>query len=962
MVTKEGEKIMKRINNIKEQGSAIVLALLVMALLMAFVALAVSRTANETMATSNDAVESQTFVAAQASLENATREFDLIFQRKLSPSQQDVDDVEAETPPNDAGEAFAHYAFNQEITRVSDTATVNTASGHFLQGLKSLRDEWQIDSTATHRASGVQVALRRRFFNDRVPIFQFGIFYNDDLEFHPGPRFDFGGRVHANGNLYLMAGTGLYFSSRVSATGEIVTDVARNGTASTHWGDNVWVRNGAGVYKRVTRFSGSALNTVVNGSNLLDPPAPGQPPSPPAYRNANWITIKEQFNGNLLSSQNELKLPMKISAEHAGTTVDYRELIQRSRNVGDKFNDGSGTNASPSVVNVTNATKDSPVMTQERFANKPGLRISLADTRDRLPGCANALPDSASSDVNRCGVRLDGRSDGKDLTPTGSDRGYQPRTLANGDVGTRVNGERLDDTTDARQTWIKIEMMQIDEDGEVQTEDVTEDILALGVTERAPVITDTGTGQVKFSINGYNNSDLYSIIQLQRFIMPGVAVKSGNSDHFTSYTWNGVAYNLVQADETIPAGPAPTPTPNRDRNPVTSAYDYAHQKLARVDGNIANNRKVVPFPIMMFDTREGLYNDSLSISSTFGSSYHRVPRAGVMSMVDINVGNLRAFLNGSYNSLMPAGTKFATAKGRALRAADIPQANGWVVYFSDRRGDYDFDGRYDMEDIYGHNDGTLQPGEDVNKNGALDTNYANEAVTYSNLDEPDRAPFVDTRYYRRGVRLVNAQTIPGIYDADNPLNTRGFTFASENGVYVLGNYNAIGITTVGSPTPSTNYSPQNTANHIPASIIGDAVTILSRSWLDSRSFRYPFTLSQRPVQETTIRFAMMSGDAISSVNGTPNQGGGDPRMTGGVHNFKRFLENWSSTRLNYSGSLINLYNAQNNNGSFKCCTNVYNPPTRNWTFDLTFLDPTRLPPGTPFFQQIQLTGFQRLNE
>ncbi|CAN5735635.1 hypothetical protein BH20ACI4_BH20ACI4_06310 [soil metagenome] len=34
---------------------------------------------------------------------------------------------------------------------------------------------------------------------------------------------------------------------------------------------------------------------------------------------------------------------------------------------------------------------------------------------------------------------------------------------------------------------------------------------------------------------------------------------------------------------------------------------------------------------------------------------------------------------------------------------------------------------------------------------------------------------------------------------------------------------------------------------------------------------------------------------------------------------------------------------------------------RNWIFDTTFLDPNRLPPGTPFFQSIQLTGFQRLN-
>ncbi|MDQ3181786.1 MAG: hypothetical protein M3Q33_14880 [Acidobacteriota bacterium] len=177
----------------------------------------------------------------------------------------------------------------------------------------------------------------------------------------------------------------------------------------------------------------------------------------------------------------------------------------------------------------------------------------------------------------------------------------------------------------------------------------------------------------------------------------------------------------------------------------------------------------------------------------------------------------------------------------------------------------------------------------------------------------------------------------------------------------MGNYNAVSITSVGTPTPSVNYRPQNTSDHIPASIAADAVTVLSNNWSDARSFRYPYTLGNRIASETFVRFAMLAGDAKSSLNGNPNQGGGDPRLTGGVHNFKRFLENWGGVRLNYVGSLINLYNAHNNNGAFKCCGTVYSPPTRNWVFDSTFLDPNRLPPGTPFFQAIRLTGFQRVN-
>lgn len=268
----------------------------------------------------------------------------------------------------------------------------------------------------------------------------------------------------------------------------------------------------------------------------------------------------------------------------------------------------------------------------------------------------------------------------------------------------------------------------------------------------------------------------------------------------------------------------------------------------------------------------------------------------------------------------------------------------------------------------------MQNGEDVNKNGKLDTDFGNEAPTNFNDEiDPDLAAFSDLKYYRRGVRLINGQTLPGIYDTANPANTQGFTAASENGVYVLGNYNATGVVSNSSNanTPYDKYLPAPTDKlDIPASIAADSVTILSNNWNDAKSFAYPYDLSNRLASDTTIRFAMLSGDTISSKETVPNQGGESPDLNGGVHNFKRFLERWTSPvsgstfkkNLNYSGSLINPFNSRNNNGSFKCCGTVYNPPVRNWVLDSTFLDADRLPPGTPFFQYVQITGFERTNE
>ncbi|MBS1792428.1 MAG: hypothetical protein JSS81_01165 [Acidobacteria bacterium] len=925
----------------KEDGSAIVIALLILTLLTAFVALAVTRTTNETIATSNDAAESRAFSAAQGSLEVMTRNFDKIFEEKLSPAPVDLQHVEDQKPPG----FDTAYDFEQHITQTKQTETV-VMSGQLLQGLNALRDEWQVETTATDKSNGVQVGLRRQFYNNRVPIFQFGIFYDDDLEFHPGPRFDFGGRVHSNGSMFLMAQTGLYFSSRVSAVGQIFTDVARNGRPWTGWGENVWIKNGSGTYVKLLHTMGSVLKTPVSGAPVFS-----NPDMPAVYKSSNWSTNKGLFQGNLLSDQKPLNLPLKIASTIAGAPLDYIELVKRGKNVGDLYNDGIGVTA------VTAAAADTLVTSKERYFNKKGIRISLSDSKAKLPGCASGTGTGAVTTA--CGIRLDGASSGDGSEPTGGEgRGYRPLPMTDGYAATRINGERFYNS--GRQVWIKIELVGINPaDNTIQTQDVTADVLSLGVTEPAPVITQAAV--TKFSINGYGTRDSRSIVKLQRFIMPGVGVTAADTNYLTAYTWNGTPYNVVLADECT-NGTYTTCNGVDNGTTIGFAGDNNSNKYAAVVDDGTKFRRVVPFPIEMFDTREGLYNDDLNWNGTYGSN---VPRAGVMSMVDIDVNNLKRFLDGNFNAVMPtAGTVYTAAAGHALRHTDVPEANGWVLYVSDRRGDSDFDGEYDMEDIYGPNDNLLQPGEDVNNNGHLDVDFLSEAVRYTGAntaDNPAVAAALDHPYYRRGVRLINGQQLPGVYDSVNSLNTKGFTVASENGVYIKGNYNATGIASVGTPTPATDYLPQGTSAHIPASVVGDAIVILSNNWQDSRSFRYPFSLSSRPATETTVRFAMLAGDARSSYENSPNQGGGDPRLTGGVHNFKRFLEYWNGARLNYAGSLINLFNSHNNNGAFKCCTNVYSPPTRNWVFDTTFLDPTRLPPGTPFFQTIQLTGFQRVN-
>lgn len=938
-----GNRTSKGTRGTRQRGAALVTVLFILLLLMGFVALAVSRTSTETIMTNNDVADARAFAASEAALENATRDFADVFESRLIPTAADIAGVEQSAVPG-----FGEFDFVKNITMTKTAEPVVLTGGNY-GGLYALRDAWEIEARATDRITDVKVSTRRRFFSDRIPVFQFGVFFEDDLELNRPPLFTLGGRVHTNGNFFVTAadGRGIYFDSKVTAAGEIVNDIWKTRQSLTTGYDDqgqVFVKDAAGVPQELKTGEASVICVSPSGPNVFA----AEPKLPNCGRNTDWSTQKAKFQGNLESNVPPLTLPL------TKLNTGLIEIIKRGRNVGDLANIGG------SVAQVTAATQDGTTLARERFANKNGIRISLADSQGKLPGCAGVSPGSD------CGVRLDG--------PLGSSIGYQPLTMTDGYRATALNAARM--AISGRQIWIKIETVSFGVgDLAPQTRDITADLLSLGVTDPAPVGAD-------LQISGYTSlTDTRSIVKLQRFAFRGPAVPpTGTTSYVSNYTLGGVSQNLVVRYRDVLSPPlngcvpvplvtsctpvnvfsAPSPDARAGTDATAAKEDAAHLKWAGVNGGLPN-LAIVPFPIKIFDSREGLPNDTLSEANTnFGTGY--VPAAGAMSLVDIDVANLRRFLRGDFNGKFPTGTPFAAAKGSPLSSADVPEVAGWVLYVSDRRGDHDFDGAYDMEDVFPN--GTLDYNEDVNGNGVLDVDLTNEGVGYTTSVPRGRAATADHAYYRRGVRLINGSVLPGNYDSADPNNTRGFTVASENGVYVRGNYNTTGAAVASGTdvTPPENYFPKDAPTHIPASIVADAVVILSNAWTDGNSFANPFESSKRVAADTQVRFAMISGDPVTgntSISYAPSQYG---QLNGGVHNFKRFLEIWTGKRLNYSGSLINLFNSQNNNGFQKCCTTVYKPPVRDWTFDNTFQNAGRLPPGTPYIYSISFTGFQRVND
>jgi hypothetical protein len=180
---------------------------------------------------------------------------------------------------------------------------------------------------------------------------------------------------------------------------------------------------------------------------------------------------------------------------------------------------------------------------------------------------------------------------------------------------------------------------------------------------------------------------------------------------------------------------------------------------------------------------------------------------------------------------------------------------------------------------------------------------------------------------KRGIRLKNGATMP----------SNGITVASQNPVYIQGDYNTGGSNP---PSNSGNYAqPQVTGyTRAPCAVVADAVNILSNSWDDSDSFS---SLGSRTASNTTVNTAIVSGIVPSANN----------NYSGGAENFPRFLEDWSGKSFTYYGSMVELYKSAQSIGKWGS-GNVYNPPNRQWFFDTNLQVYT--PPGSlPVYSYIK---------
>jgi hypothetical protein len=970
------------------------------------------------------------FYAAEAGMEKLTADLGTLFDQNYAPPIAQVNALQT-IPPVINGISYTTATGAPGYTITSPNPT--DANGNYLptvtqiqsgayQGMTALATPY-IMTVVARTNNGSEVKLQRTTQTVGIPMFQFGVYCDADCSFFAGPNFNFGGRTHTNGNLFLASGATLTMSNNVTAYKDVIRFTLENGHAVS-----------SGYTGIVNVFNGSGTRTLAPTEGSLQQGIG-------SAANASWPNLSlgsANYAGNLRNG---------IGSSSPSTSTGA-QLLQLGI-----VTLGGGATQSIDVIRRPIVGEASTV-TQERYFAQASVRILLSDNPIDLTSGGGLPCATASAPYN-----LTSLNNPVDPTTT-TIKGY---------------------LTGHGETYVPLATS-----GNVGGAAYNAATRAAGAAPGNPV------GDGYWQPTGYPVITGYIKIEIQ--------TPPYNACNFVDKTaevlgfgWAGKNANPLVAGTGVPAVPAAPimpllPTAQvgsmtsgvAGAEPCVDVHPLAIIRLERVrdnpsvagtdgpgcgtsgGGTVINALNGYDYwPNTLFDTREGLMNNNDPPNATITSAgnsnanlnyQQMIALGGVKQYVELDVKNLAKYL---------AGTLGAPDSGNSTHdASNAP--NNYVVYISDRRGNYyggpayaalgpipggwpplspsgHETGEYGYNDFV-NNDANACPnsivdtGEDLDGTARLYTygEFANQSLlpfngnpltpwtaaaawqggtgifngggsflqptAVTNTPDPKLYAFAPPPYAANG-QAYNC----GVVDAGpyGPSPVAGYPIwagtlvmhaneARENplllfrrAVKLVNGSDLVdfldqcpgGVTcglTIAAENPvyiQGDYNCPNCANNtfnnrdVGASIAGDSVNVLSNNWNDVNSFTGPAASGY--AYSTTFRTPVSSYYRAAIIGGKgvpfPEQDGvQDFGTDGGVHNFMRELENWSAVTMNYTGSLVCLFTNRQAIGDYKSGGGVYSAPVRNYTFDSNFLNPSLLPPRTPLFRDVNTTGFTQL--
>jgi len=740
-----------------EKGAALATALLMLALLSAIAMTVLAVVRSETRIAGSDLKRTQTYYAAASGIEKMTSDFSQLFTKTTRPTTAQLYKIRTTPPTGLAGEG---YTLSQDLDvdqatldsmkksqniPLTSTTLPNALMGADspFAGLNASVNPYTLTTRATSN-DGTQVALTRQMNNYLIPIFQFGVFSDKDLEFWPQPPMTFNGRVHANGNIYF--GGDVTFLQRVTTANEAVRNKLRNNAV------NDALVGGTGGYLSDPRFKINSTTTVsmtqgsvTGGPNLPQTPTPRAdgrgnfPDSPNGTDNTWWKTSSKTAFGGLMLSKSTGVLPLKLPLQLQAINKQPLELIKRympddDRPGFDALHDSryqnkaqiriliDDENAGTGAANLAGISAGKGVLLSTFVPSSldggKALRV-VTDSGAYAPGTDWFQGDPANNKVaetvrgvkNYSGVTIAAS------TPNASTGGSRATSTQ---VTTNYNNALLDKSPNGAlippgsgvkgRILIEIVPPALANGSQPDPIDVTQTILSMGVTVGEP----------------------NAIIMLQRpewaAFMQGGRERKGTNYYLNYFLDSSVADRRALADGevsvSIPfdsAGYLSGSDNSLDDDPHSGSakFNPTAATASRDDKPGTGLNKIVP--INVYNVREGHIDEDATATDLY--------QRGITAVIDINMRNLARWVDGIYDATLFNGIAAASSP----KTGNIGGNDGYVVYISDRRGDrvksernaagltiQTTNGMDDNEDVYGANqaDGAVPDvGEDVIDDG-----------------------------------------------------------------------------------------------------------------------------------------------------------------------------------------------------------------------------------------------------
>lgn len=724
-------------------------------------------------------------------------------------------------------------------------------------------------ATASHASIGKHTAYAKQTLQLRdAPLFSHAIFYNMDLEFHPGATMDIDGPVHSNGNIWAVGKSYLNFTSVVTTAMDFRVSMMREpyqgdwsswSAESSQSGNNVRFKDADGNYLSPYRGSGATNVESSFYSSVSDSFGSGYD---------NWADFSiNRWVGNLQTKDHGIKILNPIG--YGDYVPDY---------------DGSTTMANPAYAIIEpNLPASHPynkgMGEEEKFARKAGLIMRVhRDLVDNSTGVGNTDPtdpfypgdgidDDRGTALPAQAVRLRRRPDGEDSWSIASNAtwvGYHTTYLTAYDAWLASTDSDGDGIPDASKPIYNPPSNPYD----------TSYYLSFAMLSRV-------------SSTEPNSALILNTVTVTRVDVHGDSYEEDVTEVIekavlmdSSFGLNASTYSDLTAFREFLASQAAGAVLRREFDEMFAAHPFMDESIDNVDYNGDGDKS---------DLFSGMVDQRVAHGGSSGDT-----EKARISMIEVN---LAAFAR-----------QVEDRNGDTFENYYMPHRYNGVVY---------------ME-------------------FPTDTSHT-----------PRSSDNVLKSIDGMAVVLTEAGGSTGkipdpAYNIDQPNRDRGLCFATNSALYTLGNFNADGnLLTPGSSYVFTESDDPDNPDP-PVAIAADAVSMLSSNF----KFYKSKSTSLTDASNTEFCAALVAGLVPT------NKGGDTSTVSGGAHNFPRFLERWSGKTFRYRGSIVALFESEVQNQEFGS-SSYYSPPTRQYGFFAEFKK-GNYPPGTPYVRSYRKIDFRYL--